>query len=226
MQIRNFLLTALACSLPFAAIQGCQSSLAGSSSPSANVRADAPAGAQSDEVLDWTRIMLNALQTANITNATTAIHDAALVESAIFDAVNGVKGPYASLHVAPAAPKGASARAAAVEAAYTVLVSLFPTQKPAFDAARSSSLDNILNVNGGANLQASVQNSVNDGVAWGRQVASEIIAWRSTDGFSTVVPPFTGGNAIGQWRPIPPATSGANPQIATMTPWVIASPSQ
>ena len=222
-RIHTGLLAALLCSLP---IQGCNSSPSNFTSPSANVRADAPADSQSDEVLDWTRIMLQSLQTANVTNATTTIYDGALVESAIFDAVNGVKGPYASLHVAPAAPKGASARAAAVEAAYTVLLHLFPSQKADLDAARTTSLNNILNVNGGVNLQSGVQASVNDGVAWGQQVANQIIDWRSTDGFSTVVAPFVGGTAIGQWRPIPPATSGANPQIATMTPYVISAPSQ
>jgi hypothetical protein len=53
------------------------------------------------------------------------------------------------------------------------------------------------------------------------------MAWRSTDGFSVVLPPFMGGSAIGEWQPTPPAQlPGALPQFATMTPWAIQSPSQ
>jgi hypothetical protein len=58
-------------------------------------------------------------------------------------------------------------------------------------------------------------------------VADAIWAWRSTDGFSNVQPPFLGGTNPGQWRPTPPAFApGLAPQMATMTPWAIASPFQ
>lgn len=183
--------------------------------------------ARADEVTDWTQIMLRAITTANLTNATTAAHDAGILEAAVFDAVNGVKGHYSPVHVTPAAPKGTSARAAAVQAAYVILVKLFPAQAATFDASRTSSLNAILNVNGGRNLHDRLQASVDAGVAWGQQVADEIWIWRSTDGFSTALPPFLGGNAIGEWRPTPPGfTPGANPQLAMMNPYVLASPSQ
>ena len=32
-----------------------------------------------------------------------------------------------------------------------------------------------------------------------------MLAWRATDGFSRELSPFTGGTAVGQWRPTPPA---------------------
>src|SRR4029077_5048564 len=69
--------------------------------------------------------------------------------------------------------------------------------------------------------------SIARGIAWGQAVADAIWAWRSTDGFSPAPPPFTGGTAVGEWRPTPPAfLSGAGPQFAYMAPWVILSPSQ
>ena len=43
------------------------------------------------------------------------------------------------------------------------------------------------------------------GIAWGTEVAQAVLAWRATDGFSASYPPFTGGTAVGQWRPTPPA---------------------
>ena len=65
-------------------------------------------------------------------------------------------------------------------------------------------------------------------------MAHAIWAWRLTDGFNPTPPPFFGvqtiagtANSLGFWRPTPPANaSGATPQIATMTPWVLTRPSQ
>jgi hypothetical protein len=186
----------------------------------------AAASARADEVTDWTQITIKAIVIAKPGNAAEG-RDEAMVEVAMFDAVNGVKGHYSSIHVAPAAPKGTSERAAAVQAAYAILSKLFPAQQSTFDAARTASLDAILNVNGGDNRQAKIQSSVDKGIAWGQQVADAIWAWRSTDGFTPPPPPFLGGTAIGQWRPTPPAFApGVNLQVATMTPWVIAYPSQ
>jgi hypothetical protein len=62
------------------------------------------------------------------------------VQAAVFDAVNGIDGHYTAIHVPPAAPPGASKRAAAVQAAYATLVNLFPNQKLKFDLQRAASL--------------------------------------------------------------------------------------
>jgi hypothetical protein len=184
------------------------------------------ASARADEVTDWTLITLKALQVAG-QNPGQSAHSMAIVEASVFDAVNGVKGHYTPIHVTPAAPKGTSARAAAVQAAYTSLMHLFPAQANTFNAARDASLAAILDVGGGDKHHDKVEASVAAGVAWGQDVADAIWAWRSTDGYSTVLPPFLGGTAVGEWRPTPPAfLPGATPQWATMTPWVIATPSQ
>jgi len=183
-------------------------------------------GARADEVTDWVGIMLVANHTAGV-SAVIASRNGAIVESSVFDAVNGVKGHYSPIHVAPAAPKGSSARAAAVQAAYVSLMHIYPAQAATFNAARAGSLNAILATNGGGKLQAKIQASVDQGVAWGQQVADAIWTWRSTDGFAPAPASYLGDTNVGDWRPTPPAFApGATPQFANMTPWVIASPGQ
>ena len=177
-----------------------------------------PGVARADEVTDWTEQMFRAHMIAASSPLNTT-RSAAIVQTAIFDAVNGIEKQYAHIRVAPAAPAGASKNAAVMQAAYATLVSLFPTQKAAFDARRAVSMTEI----GSHESAASIQS----GVTWGQTVADAIIAWRNTDGFTPAPPPFTGGLAPGQWRPTPPANApGAGPQFAYMTPWAIQSPSQ
>ena len=79
---------------------------------------------------------------------------AAIVQTAIFDAVNGIEKRYTPIHVAPGAAAGASARAAAMQAAYATLVALFPTQKAAFDARKAVSMTEITERDGSAAFRA------------------------------------------------------------------------
>lgn len=176
---------------------------------------------RADEVTDWAQIFLNSAIADN-TAPYTITRYSAIVHGAVFDAVNGIERKYAPIHVPPAAPPGASKRAAAVEAAYIALVNLYPTQKSTLDASLSASLAGIASA-------AAAENSVSiqRGILWGKSVADQILAWRATDGFTAVLPPYTGGTGPGQWRPTPPAfVPGVGVQFATMTPWVITAPSQ
>jgi hypothetical protein len=143
---------------------------------------------------------------------------AAIVQAAVFDAVNGIERRYTPIYVPPAAaPPGASKRAAAVQAAYVSLVNLYPAQKSTFDQQRAASLAAITDSN----------DAVQQGLSWGQNVADQIWAWRSQDGFTNIPPPYLGGTQPGQWRPTPPAmAAGLFPQLATTTPWVMRSPSQ
>ena len=182
------------------------------------------ASAAQDSVTEWN---LNAEKSvlANSTTSGNAVATArvyVLMHVAIFDAVNGIERRYTPYHVDVTAPDGASRRAAAIEAAYTTLVALFPSQKSTLDGELASSLASL-----SADREDSEDQSIDLGLAWGQQVANDILAWRSSDGFNTALPPVTGGLVPGQWRPTPPAfQSMANPQVATMLPYAIASPSQ
>jgi hypothetical protein len=174
--------------------------------------------AQADEIIDWNRNLFEAAR-LNVppTSALAVTRNAALVQSAVFDAVNGIDRRFTPVHVDPAAPEGASKRAAAVQAAYAMLIRLYPSQTVNLSAKRADSLAAI----------GDSQPSIDLGIAWGQTVADAIWNWRLTDGITPAPPAFLGGGNVGQWRPTPPGfLSGAGVQFSYMTPWVIASPSQ
>jgi hypothetical protein len=93
-----------------------------------------------DEVTDWNQIMLAATITPPATPGPTSTRGTAIVQAAVFDAVNGIERRYTPIHVPPAAPPGASKRAAAVQAAYASLVRLYPALTATFDQQRMLSL--------------------------------------------------------------------------------------
>jgi hypothetical protein len=169
-----------------------------------------------DVVTHWNKVMLATIA-ADKTNPLVTSRTAAIVQTAVFDSVNGIQRKYTPLHANIPKPNGASVAAAVIESAYTTLVALYPAQQAALDAERNSSL---------AKLHAS-PNAIMLGQQFGALVAADILNWRSTDGFEPPLPPFLGGDDIGQWRPTPPDfTPGASPQFATMVPWSISSPNQ
>jgi len=176
--------------------------------------------ARADDVTDWNQHMLRA-GTVGGTSPLVMSRVAAIVQASVFDAVNGIDRKYAPVHVPPAGPAGASRRAAAVEAAYTALVALYPAQKSTFDARLAVSLTAI------ASDPLETSAGITSGIAWGKTAANGIWDWRTKDGFTPAPDPFQGGTGVGEWRPTPPGfLSGAGPQFAYMTPWVIGSPSQ
>jgi len=179
-----------------------------------------PSG-MADEVTDWNQVFLDAALTAN-TPPYVAPRFAAIVESAVFDAVNGIERRFTPFHVAANGPPGASPRAAAVQAAYETLVSLYPNQKSTFDAKLVQSLAGIASASAAEHSM-----SIARGIEWGHTVAQSILAWRATDGANAQFPPFLGGTAPGEWRPTPPAfLPGVGFAVAHTTPWVISSASQ
>jgi hypothetical protein len=185
-----------------------------------------------DQVLEWVGVMNNAV-IAGGTNPLASTRVVALVSASVFDAVNGIEPRFQPLHVKPNAPHHASQRAAAIQAAYAILVNQYPAQSATLVAQRNTSLAALASTE-------KDQSSIDAGVAWGQTVADAIWAWRLTDGIAPPPPPFLGVQsivgtpaAVGAWRPTPqglpnnlPGAPGAGPQFASMTPWVLARPSQ
>jgi len=180
---------------------------------------------RADVVTDWNKL---AFRVSLIGGASSlnAGRVAAIVQSAVFDAVNGIDRRYAPIHVAPPdSCLGASRPAAVVQAAYEILSKVYgatataSNQQPTLDGRYAASLADIRSRERGA--------SMDRGIACGHEVATSIWTWRSTDGFSTPLPPFTGVTAPGQWRSTPadPYPGAALPmtglQYATMTTWVV-----
>jgi hypothetical protein len=175
-------------------------------------------------VLEWIGVMNTTVLTAGTApNVTSRV--GALVSASVFDAVNGIEPRFRPLLVRPDAPHRASQSAAAIQAAYVMLLHLYPTQ--------SGSLTPRLNASLAALALTEKAEAITAGVAWGQTVADAVWNARLTDGFAPPPPPFIGAQgvagtpAVGVWRPTPPANAfGATPQIATMTPWVLRRPSQ
>ena len=179
-----------------------------------------PAVAGADVVTDWNRTMIAGLEAAN-PPPPLASRIGAIVQTSVFDAVNGIERRYTPVHVAPAAPRGASPAAAAASAAYTALVALLPAQKPIFDQQLQATLAQI------TDDPSDPGQSVARGLDWGTTVANDILAWRANDGINAVLPPYVPGTAPGDYQPTPPLFGPpAFRQFANMTPFALTSPSQ
>ncbi len=188
--------------------------------------------AASDQVLDWIGIMNDTVIAGGTTPLATS-RVVALVSASVFDAVNGIEPRYQPLHVRPNAPRRASRRAAAVQAAYAMLINVYganPTLNASLKAQRDSGIAALAGKESARSIMA--------GVNWGQAVSDSIWAWRLTDGIAPPPPPFLGvlgvvgtPAAVGAWRPTPSPNApngspGAGPQFASMTPWVLRRPSQ
>lgn len=103
-----------------------------------------PSVASADEITDWTKNMFQSAKDVN-TSPINITRNAALMHAAMFDALNGVDPVYKYLRVAPdpVATDGASARAAAVQAAYNILKKLYPTEAGDLLGQRTASLGGI-----------------------------------------------------------------------------------
>jgi hypothetical protein len=173
-------------------------------------------GAGVDETLVWNQVMLDAIVASTLGNPQT-IRMAATVNTAMFDARNGVSRTYTPIFVTQTAPPGTHRRAAVVQAAYVTLKAFYPAQASRFDNQRASSL---------AEFKGDGPASIPRGIDWGEKVANQVLAWRAADGFSNPVPPFNGAGAVvGQWESATGA-SMAPGNIAFTAPFVLTSNTQ
>ncbi len=178
-----------------------------------------------DPVLNWIAITNDTAIAAGSSPLVTS-RVLSLLSASVYDAINGVETRYKPLHVRPNAPHHASARAAAVQAAYAILIRFYPQMTASLTAQHDASI--------AALSPRESANSIQAGMAWGQAVADAMWAYRLSDGFAPPPPPFLGvlgivGSpaAIGVWRPTPTVNApGAGPQFATMTPWVLRRASQ
>jgi hypothetical protein len=169
-----------------------------------------------DPVLEWIGIM-NDTVLAGGSSPLASTRVTALVSASVFDAVNGIEPSYEPLYVKPHAQHPASQKAAAIQAAFAILLKVYPAQSATLSAHRNASLATL----------SETASSIANGIAWGQTVADTIWNIRLTDGNAPPPPPFLGANVPGVWRPTPLLNaSGAGPQFATMTPWVLTRPSQ
>jgi hypothetical protein len=174
-----------------------------------------PAAARADAVLEWNQIAVNAAIQTNQSPFAQA-RFAAIVQLAVFSAVNAITGDYEPYIDTISAAPGASADAAAVAAAYRVLTTHFgsnPTVQAMLDSARTASLAAI--PDGPAK---------NAGMETGEAAASAIMALRASDGSSPAqfytVPPA----APGEWRATPSCPLVGGVQVGSFLHWRNVAP--
>jgi hypothetical protein len=151
-----------------------------------------PSAARADAVTDWNAYGVSAVITA--ARGPGGYVDLAYMHLAMYDAVNAIDGRYSVFAVHPAnVPAGSSKEAAAIAAAYNVLLTLFPGQQVVLDANYSASL---------AAIPDSQEKA--DGIAVGAEVAFLFLASRAGDGRNAPIT-YTPGSGPGAWIPTSPA---------------------
>jgi hypothetical protein len=146
--------------------------------------------AQADVVLDWNAIAVNTA-VANKQNPFAQARSVAIVQLAVFESVNAITGEYHPYLGTIVAPPGASPDAAAIQAAYRVLSTYFPSPST-LDAERANSLASI------PDGQAKI-----DGIATGEAAALAMIALRANDGSTPAQFKIPGPPVTGEWQATP-----------------------
>jgi hypothetical protein len=119
---------------------------------------------------------------------------------AMFDAINSIEETYTPYVVHVKGSHGASAEAAAAQAARDVLATFFPAQQATFDAALASLLDSI------------PPGPARQGQTIGRRAAQVVLDWRSSDGWPAAISPdptYVLPPVPGLWQRTPPANGFA-----------------
>src|SRR5262245_53559763 len=172
----------------------------------------APASARADAVADWNAIAVQTIFAGTPARPVpVAFLDMAVVQAAVYDAVQAIDKRFKPYHVVIPGASG-STEAATAKAAHDILVNLFPEQTMDLDATYAQYLlDNGLAPD-------------DPGVAVGATAAAGIIELRADDGrFPPNQVPFIGSTDLGKWRPTesfigtPPTPPSFSPML---TPWL------
>jgi hypothetical protein len=167
-----------------------------------------------DPVLEWNAIMV---RTTTGQNPFFQARFAAITQLAVFEAVNAIDKDFDPYLGTIAAPRSASAEAAAVAAAHGVLENYFPASATALDAARTTSLAGIAD---GIRKQ--------EGIAVGEAAAAAMIALRANDGSAPPEFHLPSSAEPGEWQPTPscPPTGGILLQWRNLHPFSIETTDQ
>ncbi|MEM9942120.1 MAG: phosphatase PAP2 family protein [Planctomycetota bacterium] len=190
-----------------------------------------PANDQTDRVLLWHEIMLDTVAIDHTPDPDTGDVDfahggptrtsraLAMVQIAVFDAVNTFENRFTAYTFSGRAPRSASLDAAIAYASYTTQIALFPNQAERLNSLLDSDLDQ---------MRGSRQ-EIEDGRRIGQQAAAAIIDLRTGDNSDHSEPDWgegglvadgaaswdgsiinSGGNGVFQWEPDPltPSDSG------------------
>ena len=171
-----------------------------------------PTVAKADAVLDWNLIAVNTAVT-NGQNPFAQARSAAIAQLAVFEAVNAITRDYQPYLGSIVAPHGASADAAAVQAAYRVLSTYFTASASTLLTARTNSLALIPD-----------GQSKNDGIATGDAAALAMIALRANDGSSPAQFKIPGPAVPGDYLATPSCPIVNGIAVGTLFQWQNVTP--
>jgi predicted lipoprotein with Yx(FWY)xxD motif len=145
-------------------------------------------------VIDWNRVLLGLVSTPGVQPASVQpTRNFAIVQTAIYDAVNSIDRTHEPYLIEVHPRRGASETAAADAAAYRALLGLYPSQQQTLDATYAAEL-----------AEVPAGPARDEGVRIGAEVAHDLLAVRADDGSQTAPPPFNVGTDPGAYRPTPP----------------------
>ncbi len=174
-----------------------------------NVTSKLVSGRNTNVVIDWNAIALNAIQAEGKAGRgvapTVGSRLMALVSTAVYDTVNAFNTLYPSYAVNVNAPVNTSLEASVVGAAYRVLSTQLPKQNSLFSQQLSNSL---------AEIQSS-NTAKSRGFNFGILVANQSINLRANDGSNNNTP-FTAPSGAYVWRP---ETLGSTAGVAVGANW-------
>jgi hypothetical protein len=171
-----------------------------------------PVAARADAVTDWNAIASNAIVTTAGQPPAVSALSFAIVQGAVYDAVNAIDGGYRPYLVRPAANPWDSEAAAAAAAAYQVLIWLFPGQKPTLEPIYNSYVAGLPDLPAGSKAA---------GVAVGEAAAAAMIVARTNDGRGGG-PGTLVGTTPGVWRPtIPFFAQDPAPWVGEVRPFLL-----
>jgi len=142
----------------------------------------------------------------------------AMVQGAIYDAVNAIDGGHQPYLHGLSAPSTASQAAAVAQAGHDLLIGI----TPAANTAVRTRIDDMLTASL-ATIDAGTPKT--QGITIGAAAAAEMLRVRATDGRGDVEP-FVPSTDLGKWRLEPPANSNVQGQFATVTPLTLKRPDQ
>ena len=170
------------------------------------------APARADTVTDWNAIATTAIVTTAAQSPQASTLSFAMVQGAVYDAVNAIDRGHRPYLVAPPAKRSDSKQAAAATAAFRVLAALFPSQLPTLQPLYDASL-------------AAVPDGRRErgGIAAGDAAAAAMLVARANDGRNGPFS-FPIGSEPGAWRPTSPTFAlDPAPWVGNVRPFLVPS---
>jgi hypothetical protein len=135
-----------------------------------------------------------------------------MMHIAMFDAANSIAREYTPFRVEANASSGASPEAAAAQAAHDVLVALIPASAAQYDSLLQSRLATL------------PPGRAAQGIAIGKAVAANILAWRNNDGFAGPTSTYVLPAVPGMWQST--GAPAALTQVPRALPFTLSTATQ